>query len=42
MELVKCPNCGKDVVVIYEVKQYECPHCGQRWGRSIIQYRFYI
>jgi len=34
MEIIKCPNCGKEVVIIYEQKQYECPHCGQRWGRK--------
>ena len=34
METVKCPNCGKEIVIIYEKKQYECRHCGQRWGKK--------
>ena len=37
METVKCPNCGKEIVIIYEKKQYECPHCGQRWGKKKIK-----
>ena len=39
MEIVKCPNCGKEVAIIYEARQYECPHCGQRWGHRKIQYK---
>lgn len=34
MEIVRCPNCGKEITIIYEQRQYECPHCGQRWGRK--------
>ncbi len=32
MELILCPNCGREVAVLYDRKHYECPHCGQRWG----------
>lgn len=32
LEFVKCPNCGREIAVIYEKKQYECPRCGQRFG----------
>lgn len=32
VKIIICPNCGKEIAVIYEAHQYECPHCGQRFG----------
>ena len=32
MKIILCPNCGREVDVLYDNGYYECPHCKQRWG----------